>query len=78
MAPTLPNGIITRYELIVSSSSPTAPGQGHYNISSAVLEYTASMLSPFTNYTFEVAAVTGAGRGASVRDTDTTDEDGKK
>ncbi len=76
MAPSIHNGNIIRYELTVSSTSPSAPGQGEFNLSNTSLEYAATMLSPFTSYTFELAAVTGAGRGASVIATDTTDEDG--
>ncbi len=68
------NGIIVRYELTISSNSL---GQGNFSISGAAFEFTAMMLSPFTIYTFEVAAVTGAGRGASVTVTDITYEDGK-
>ena len=77
MAPMTLNGIIVRYELSISSMSLGSSGLGSFNITDSRLEYNATMLSPFTNYTFEVAAVTGAGRGASVTVTDTTDEDGK-
>jgi hypothetical protein len=40
-------------------------------------EFTATSLSPFTNYTFEVAAVTSAGAGMSAVLTVTTDQAGK-
>ena len=76
MTPAVLNGNITRYELTLSSSSPSALGQGNFSIITIMLEYTASSLSPFTEYTFEAAAVTGAGRGASVTVTVRTDEDG--
>ena len=72
--PATTNGIIIRYEVTVSSSSLTSSGQGDVNVTDT--SFMATMLSPFTGYTFEVAAVTGAGRGASVTITATTDEDG--
>ncbi len=78
MVPEIPNGNIIRYELTISSSSLEASGLGSFNITSQTLEYVATMLSPFTNYTFEVAAVTGAGRGNSVTATNRTDESGKR
>ena len=77
MAPMTLNGVIVRYELSISSSSLGSSGLGSFNITDSSLEYNATMLSPFTEYTFEVAAVTGAGRGARVMATDTTSEDGK-
>ena len=39
--------------------------------------FVADMLSPFTSYSFEVAAVTNAGIGMSVMTIAITDEDGK-
>ena len=75
--PAITNGVIVRYELSISSDALTGSGQGEFNITDSELEFTATMLSPFTSYTFEVAAVTGAGRGASVTVIDITDEDGK-
>ncbi len=77
MVPEMPRGNIIRYELTVSSGSLEASGLGSFNITGTTLEYVAAMLSPFTNYTFEVAAVTGAGRGESVTIMNTTDESGK-
>ena len=75
--PAITNGVIVRYELSVSSDPLSGSGQGEFNITDSKLEFTATMLSPFTNYTFEVAAVTGAGHGMSVTLTETTEEDGK-
>ncbi len=76
MVPEIPNGDIIRYELTIYSSSLGASGMGNFNLTSQTLEYKATMLSPFTNYTFEVAAVTGAGRGDCVMIMDITDESG--
>ena len=66
--------VILRYELSISSS---ASRRSNFNITgSSKTAFTATGLSPFTNYTFEVAAVSGAGRGPNASLTARTDEDG--
>ena len=82
--PRIPQGSIHRYEILINSSSGqrvfdivgrgAVPDLYFYNIPN--LTFTATNLTPFTNYTFEVAGVNSFGTGDSVRLTASTDQDG--
>ncbi|ORU94949.1 MAG: hypothetical protein A6F71_10065 [Cycloclasticus sp. symbiont of Poecilosclerida sp. M] len=70
--PEITNGLITSYRLTISIDS------GPLNTNDIEdTTFIADMLSPFTNYSFEVAAVTSAGTGMSATTIAITAEDGK-
>ena len=65
------NGIITNYIVVIQE-------QGGANVISSTVDrtFSATELTPFTNYTFQVAGVNDAGTGVFAVLTITTDEDG--
>ena len=82
--PEYPNGVISEYVLEYDDESLTQPinisipvqfinDSDEYNETSITVEY----LNEFTNYTFNLSAVTGGGRGPEATIDITTDEDGK-
>ena len=66
------NGVISRYTVDVLTGSTLMNSS---NVTQTVFE--ATSLQPFTNYTFEVAGVTGAGVGNQTSITVLTQEDGE-
>jgi hypothetical protein len=73
LAPEITNGLIIHYLVNVTDGSQLI----RETMMSMETEFTATSLSPFTNYTFEVAAVTSAGAGMSAVLTVTTEQAGK-
>jgi hypothetical protein len=73
LQPEITNGLIIHYLVDVTDGSQLI----RETMMSMETEFTATSLSPFTNYTFEVAAVTSAGAGMSAVLTVTTDQAGK-
>ena len=82
--PEYPNGVISEYVLEYVNKSLTQPinisipvqfidDSDEYNETNITVEY----LNEFTNYTFNLSAVTGGGRGPEATIDITTDEDGK-
>ena len=69
--PEMPNGNIIHYLVTVTSGSQLI------NEMTTDLSFFADELTPFTNYTFAVSAVTSAGEGMSVELTVITAQDGK-
>ena len=61
--PRIPSGAIISYELTVFSSS----GVLFFSVIGSNLMFTITELSPFTNHTFEVAAINAFGRGEVAR-----------
>ncbi len=70
--PETTNGIIIRYLVNVTRGSESV-----MNEMTVETNFTAMDLLPFTEYTFDVAAVTSAGAGMSGMATATTAQDGK-
>ena len=67
------NGVLAGYQITIS------PGSGGVNSSVVpgnVTSFDADMLTPFTLYQLEVAAITGAGVGQVEVASNTTAEDG--
>ena len=82
--PEYPNGVISEYVLEYDNESLTQPitisipvqfidDSDEYNETSITVEY----LNEFTDYTFNLSAVTGGGTGPEATIDITTDEDGK-
>ena len=82
--PEYPNGVISEYVLEYDNESLTQPitisipvqfieDSDEYNETNITVEY----LNEFTNYTFNLSAVTGGGTGPEATIDITTDEDGK-
>ena len=82
--PEYPNGVISEYVLEYDDESLTQPiiisipvqfinDSDEYNETNITVEY----LNEFTDYTFNLSAVTGGGRGPEVTIDITTNEDGK-
>ena len=82
--PEYPNGVISEYVLEYVNESLTQPiiisipvqfikDLDEYNETNITVEY----LNEFTDYTFNLSAVTGGGRGPEVTIDITTNEDGK-
>jgi len=82
--PEYPNGVISEYILEYVNESLTQPitisipvefieDLDEYNVTSITVEY----LNEFTDYTFNLSAVTGGGRGPEATIDITTDEDCK-
>ena len=65
------NGIITNYTVVFQE-------QGRANVTSSTVDrtFSATGLTPFTNYTFQVAGVNDAGTGVFGKLNITTDEEG--
>ena len=74
MIPETTNGNIIHYLVNVRRGSELITT----NATRMNTEFAANNLSPFTNYTFEVAAVTSAGAGASVMIIAATQQDGER
>ena len=71
LEPAVLNGVLMHYLVNVSTTS------GLTNSMTNSTTFTADSLTPFTDYTFEVAGVTGAGAGPSISMTSTTAQAGE-
>ena len=71
--PEITNGVIIHY-LVTVISGPQLINEDEMTTD---LSFSADELTPFTNYTFAVSAVTSAGEGLSVELTVITAQDGK-
>jgi hypothetical protein len=74
LEPAVTNGTITGYVVNVTSDSEVVS----INAMTAETCYMVSLLTPFTNYTFRIAAMTNAGTGMSAVITVATLQSGRQ